>query len=429
MNIPEILLVEPNPEFHQLFTKIMAIVDENKMSCYSDLNNLRIDSAFTGQQACQKIEKSLTLNNPYALVFVEQNLMGSLDGMTTIKRIWEIAPKTEIVYCASDMAYPWVTVMQQIGGSSNLLFLQKPFKSAVLRQMILNQIQKWKLKDDISYYRKHLKQQYFQGQKIDDIGQLAASIALELSRSIESAGGNEVLLKGAFRELNHLLSSNFESISKILEDCQRMSLLENSNQVLQETKESLSQTYNGAQNIAKSVESMHYLTSTSESYQVLVDINQTIEQVISSSKKEWSLIASVQTILQPDLPMIRGWSKELKQIFLKLFISAVQAIAEQVKNQEIKRGHLKFYTRQLDHLWIEIRLSFSASDLSKMVGAGLTLINSIVVDKHGGNLSFESEYSKGTTFVLKLPIHENYRKSGVEKALDKVLYEKQGAIF
>ena len=48
---------------------------------------------------------------------------------------------------------------------------------------------------------------------------------------------------------------------------------------------------------------------------------------------------------------------------------------------------------------------FTTKEVGKGTGQGLTLARSIVVDKHGGKLTFETEPGKGTTFYVRLPIN------------------------
>ena len=47
---------------------------------------------------------------------------------------------------------------------------------------------------------------------------------------------------------------------------------------------------------------------------------------------------------------------------------------------------------------------FTTKDVGKGTGQGLTLAHSLIVKKHGGQIWFESEVGKGTTFFLRLPI-------------------------
>ena len=42
--------------------------------------------------------------------------------------------------------------------------------------------------------------------------------------------------------------------------------------------------------------------------------------------------------------------------------------------------------------------------MGKGTGQGLAISHSVIVDKHGGTISFESEAGKGTTFLVRLPL-------------------------
>jgi signal transduction histidine kinase len=47
---------------------------------------------------------------------------------------------------------------------------------------------------------------------------------------------------------------------------------------------------------------------------------------------------------------------------------------------------------------------FTTKVVGKGTGQGLAIARSLVVDKHGGRLTFESEVGKGTAFSIILPI-------------------------
>jgi signal transduction histidine kinase len=47
---------------------------------------------------------------------------------------------------------------------------------------------------------------------------------------------------------------------------------------------------------------------------------------------------------------------------------------------------------------------FTTKGVGKGTGQGLAIARSVVVDKHGGTLSFETEMGKGTTFIIRLPL-------------------------
>ncbi len=49
---------------------------------------------------------------------------------------------------------------------------------------------------------------------------------------------------------------------------------------------------------------------------------------------------------------------------------------------------------------------FTTKEIGRGTGQGLAIARSVVVDRHGGSLTFTSEVGKGTTFYVRLPLNE-----------------------
>jgi len=47
---------------------------------------------------------------------------------------------------------------------------------------------------------------------------------------------------------------------------------------------------------------------------------------------------------------------------------------------------------------------FTTKEVGKGTGQGLAIARAIVVDKHGGTLTFESTVGQGTCFIISLPV-------------------------
>ena len=59
---------------------------------------------------------------------------------------------------------------------------------------------------------------------------------------------------------------------------------------------------------------------------------------------------------------------------------------------------------------------FTTKEVGKGTGQGLSISYDIVVKKHGGTLTVESEPGKGTTFIVELPMEvENAKSSSKSK--------------
>jgi len=49
-------------------------------------------------------------------------------------------------------------------------------------------------------------------------------------------------------------------------------------------------------------------------------------------------------------------------------------------------------------------LFFTTKEVGKGTGQGLALARSVIVDKHGGAITVDSEFGKGTAFMIRLPL-------------------------
>jgi signal transduction histidine kinase len=108
-----------------------------------------------------------------------------------------------------------------------------------------------------------------------------------------------------------------------------------------------------------------------------------------------------------------------------LIVNAAHAIADVNGAQSSQRGTIKI-SSSLAGSWAEIRISdsgpgipeeirhrvfdlfFTTKEPGRGTGQGLAIAHSVIVDKHGGTIDIESEENRGTTFVIRLPVDENY---------------------
>jgi len=50
---------------------------------------------------------------------------------------------------------------------------------------------------------------------------------------------------------------------------------------------------------------------------------------------------------------------------------------------------------------------FTTREVGQGTGTGLSLARDVIVNKLGGEVNFETEMGKGTTFVIRLPLQES----------------------
>jgi signal transduction histidine kinase len=130
-------------------------------------------------------------------------------------------------------------------------------------------------------------------------------------------------------------------------------------------------------------------------------------------------VADLTTDLDPDLPLVHCIAGEINQVMLNLIVNAAHAISDVYKGTG-RKGAIRVSTRRNEQC-IEIRVSdtgpgipeaiqskvfdpfFTTKPVGKGTGQGLAIARAVIVNKHQGTISFETEANMGTTFVIQLP--------------------------
>lgn len=152
-----------------------------------------------------------------------------------------------------------------------------------------------------------------------------------------------------------------------------------------------------------------------------LDKNQAIASTITVTRNEWKYVADVNTDFDRNLPMIQCFSGEFNQVILNMLLNAAQAITENADDSQEENGLITVSTKHNGD-WAEIRISdngtgipenarskifdpfFTTKAVGKGTGQGLAISYDIIVNKHGGMITFESEAGRGTTFIIRLPL-------------------------
>lgn len=287
--------------------------------------------------------------------------------------------------------------------------------------------------------QKLLAAQLAQAQKLEAIGQLAAGIAHEINTPIQYVGDNVSFLNTAFEKLLELItvydellhqgangSVATEQLAQIDEKSKSIKL----DFLLREIPNAIEQSRDGITRIAKIVRSMNIYSHPGTGEKVPVDLNDAIENTVNVTRNEWKHVADVLTDLDKELPTIDGLPAEINQVVLNIIVNSAQAIGEVLNDRPENKGTITIKTSREDASAVieisdngpgipeDIRARvfepfFTTKEVGKGTGQGLAIAHSVVVKKHGGTITCDSEAGDGTTFTIHLPIEQAHKKEGV----------------
>lgn len=264
------------------------------------------------------------------------------------------------------------------------------------------------------------------------VADVAAGIAHEINTPIQYVGDNVRFLGDACTDLTAVLEQA-EALSQaaqvgepVAEPARALAAVQAEVDLpflLAEIPATVEQTLEGVERVATIVRAMREFSHPGSEEKSMADINRALESTITVSRNEWKYVAEVATCLSEDLPLLNCLPGELNQVFLNILVNAAHAIADRTDHGSRGKGVITVSTRA-DDRWLEVRIAdtgggipatvqerifdpfFTTKGVGKGRGQGLAIARSVVVDKHRGHLRFVSEPGRGTTFVIKLPLHE-----------------------
>jgi PAS domain S-box-containing protein len=279
--------------------------------------------------------------------------------------------------------------------------------------------------------RKQMEVQLRHAQKLESIGSLAAGIAHEINTPIQYIGDNTSFLGGTLPDLLACLEAQRRFL---LELQARQALPAEAAAVLalinrldldylaDEMPKAIRQTLDGLARVARIVSAMKDFSHPGAEGKVPSNLNQGIESTLTVSRNEWKYVARLETDLDPALPQVCCLQGEVNQAVLNLVVNAAHAVEETLGGRHTgKLGLIRISTRQVEQ---EVRISvsdngpgipeairdrifepfFTTKPVGRGTGQGLAIVHAVVVEKHGGRVTVDTETGRGTTFHLFLPL-------------------------
>jgi signal transduction histidine kinase len=296
-----------------------------------------------------------------------------------------------------------------IATSSALLFLL-----VVARMGNLLQVQaEMNRQLDESLRKLHqVDQELRHAQKLEAIGKLAGGIAHEINTPIQFIGDNVRFLGTSFSTLEKLATGRRQTNGQV---GGRGAVDEEVEFLVEEVPRAIRETLEGVERVATIVGAMKAFGHPGDGQQADVDLNEALRNAVTVARSELRAVAEVDFELG-DLPLVRCFPADLNQVLLNLIVNAAHAVAETGRP-----GRLGLATRvEGDEVVVAISDTgvgipeeirdrvfepfFTTKAVGEGTGQGLSLVWTLVVERHHGTVSFTSQRDVGTTFTIRLPL-------------------------
>jgi PAS domain S-box-containing protein len=264
--------------------------------------------------------------------------------------------------------------------------------------------------------------------KLQAIGQLAAGIAHEINTPVQYVGDSLHFLKEAFEDLARLVPRYREAVRELASAGAGQRLIAELGEIeedvdlddlLATVPGAFSRSFDGVGRVSGIVSAMKDFAHMDRRDKFAADLNRALQSTLTIARNEYKYVANMEVELG-EIPPVVCHLSDLNQVFLNLIVNAAHAIGDVVGSSG-DMGTIRVRTCD-EGAFVRIDIADTGAGIPEAIrervfepffttkpigvgsGQGLAIARSIVVDSHGGTLTFESEVGKGTSFHIRVPV-------------------------
>ena len=272
--------------------------------------------------------------------------------------------------------------------------------------------------------------QLIQSEKMSSLGQLVAGVAHEINNPVNFIYGNISYIseytKNLLKMLQFYQQENPQPSATILEAREDFEI----DYIIEDLPKILGSMKVGADRIRDIVLSLRTFSRLDEAEMKQVDIHEGIEStllILQNRLKNKPDRPTINLIKEyGNLPLVECYPGQLNQVFMNLLSNAIDALEMDINKSDRpgKNLAITISTEVTDNNCVVMRIAdsgpgmsedvkkrlfdpfFTTKPIGKGTGLGLAISHSIIVEKHGGELSCHSVLGEGSEFAIEIPLRQ-----------------------
>ena len=256
--------------------------------------------------------------------------------------------------------------------------------------------------------------QLVQSEKMASLGQLTTGIAHEINNPVSFTRNSSFALGQDVKDIKQLIEKYRELIGKNKQDEKEIEAVEKNLDyefLLKEIDQSIKNIQEGTKRTSDIVKGLREFSHMDQEKMELADIHDGIDNTLGLLKSRINPKIKITKNYDRSIGMINCHLGQLNQVFLNIFVNALDAIGSE--------GEIMISTRYIDNM-VRITIKddgtgipkdiinkifdpfFTTKKIGEGTGLGLSISHGIIKN-HGGEIIVNSILEKGAVFEISLP--------------------------
>ena len=272
--------------------------------------------------------------------------------------------------------------------------------------------------------------QLVQSEKMSSLGLLIAGVAHEINNPVSFIHGNLAYLKNYTRDLFYYIELYQQHYPNPVAEIQQKIEENELDFLVEDFPKIVSSMSVGIERICQIVQSLRNFARHDDSQMKPVNLHEGIDStllILNHRLKGNGEMPPIEIVKEyGNLPPVECFAGPINQVFMNILSNAIDALGDGNSKQSFQEmrenpSQIKICTEVTEN-FVEIKIAdngpgiaeevkqrifdtfFTTKPIGKGTGMGLSISYQIIVEKHQGELSCNSELGKGTEFIIRIAI-------------------------